>query len=60
MSWFALDETHHAHLRTPLAWRSCCSNYLAVLGKRDFQLLAAAVSCNFAGFFLYIPRHRCS
>jgi DHA1 family bicyclomycin/chloramphenicol resistance-like MFS transporter len=55
MSWFALDETHHAHLRTPLAWRSLLQNYLAVLGKRDFQLLAAAVSCNFAGFFLYIP-----
>lgn len=55
MSWFALDETHHAHLRTPLAWRSLLQNYLEVLRKRDFQLLAAAVSCNFAGFFLYIP-----
>lgn len=55
MSWFALAETHHASRRQPLKVRYLLANYLQVGRKREFQLLTAAVSCNFAGFFLYIP-----
>ena len=55
MSWFALAETHHEPHRTPLHFGQLMRNYLQVGRKREFQLLAAAVSFNFAGFFLYIP-----
>ena len=55
MSWFALPETHPPEKRQALRFSTMWQAYLTVLGKREFQLLAAAVSCNFAGFFLYIP-----
>ncbi|KIA79716.1 multidrug transporter CflA [Chromobacterium piscinae] len=55
LSWFWLEETHQAHARQPLKARYLLANYWQVGRKRDFQLLTAAVSFNFAGFFLYIP-----
>lgn len=53
--WRAMPETHPVAARTPFAWRQLLANYLEVGRKREFQLLALAVSCNFAGFFVYIP-----
>jgi len=53
--WRAMPETHAPAARTPFAWRQLLANYLEVGRKREFQLLALAVSCNFAGFFVYIP-----
>ncbi|RBH44524.1 Bcr/CflA family drug resistance efflux transporter, partial [Pseudomonas sp. MWU13-2860] len=55
MSWFALPETHHESARQPLKIKYLLANYWQVGRKREFQLLTAAVSFNFAGFFLYIP-----
>ncbi|MCP1290152.1 multidrug effflux MFS transporter [Chromobacterium sp. S0633] len=55
MSWFALPETHHESARQPLKVKYLLANYWQVGRKREFQLLTAAVSFNFAGFFLYIP-----
>lgn len=55
MSWFALPETHHESARQPLKVKYLLANYWQVGCKREFQLLTAAVSFNFAGFFLYIP-----
>ncbi|MGL6070453.1 multidrug effflux MFS transporter [Craterilacuibacter sp.] len=55
ISWFALPETHPPEKRQPLHLSTMLASYRTVLAKREFQLLAAAVSCNFAGFFLYIP-----
>ncbi|MDF0605758.1 multidrug effflux MFS transporter [Neisseriaceae bacterium TC5R-5] len=55
LCWFTLPETHHHSLRQPLQTKSLLANYRQVAGRREFQLLTAAVSFNFAGFFLYIP-----
>ncbi|OWY37399.1 Bcr/CflA family drug resistance efflux transporter [Xenophilus sp. AP218F] len=55
MCWFGLEETHGHEARQPLKARYLLANYLQVGRKREFQLLTAAVSFNFAGFFLYIP-----
>ena len=55
LSAWTMPETHPAQSRSPLAWRQLLANYLEVGRKREFQLLALAVSCNFAGFFVYIP-----
>lgn len=49
----SLPETHLQ--RQPLAWRQLLANYREVGGRREFQLLALAVTFNFAGFFVYIP-----
>lgn len=53
--WRALPETHAPVARSPFAWLQLSRNYLEVGRKREFQLLALAVSFNFAGFFIYIP-----
>lgn len=53
--WRVMPETHAEAARSPLAWRQLLRNYLEVGRKREFQLLAWAVSFNFAGFFVYIP-----
>ena len=45
-----LPGTHRQTLRPRGLWR----NYRAVLLKREFLLLAAIPSLNFAGFFIYI------
>ncbi|WP_434632610.1 multidrug effflux MFS transporter [Chromobacterium sp. CV08] len=55
LCWFGLEETHPAHARQPLRARQLLANYWQVARARDFQLLTAAVSFNFAGFFLYVP-----
>lgn len=53
--WLVLPETLPPARRASLAPRSLLHNYGAVARQRDFQLLAAGVAFNFAGFFLYIP-----
>jgi DHA1 family bicyclomycin/chloramphenicol resistance-like MFS transporter len=50
-----LPETRPAEVRQPFAWKTLAANYWQVGQKLDFALLALAVACNFAGFFLYIP-----
>ncbi|OBU87101.1 multidrug effflux MFS transporter [Chromobacterium subtsugae] len=55
LCWFGLEESHHREARQPLKVRYLLANYWQVGKKRDFQLLTAAVSFNFAGFFLYVP-----
>jgi len=55
LTWFALPETHPHGRRQPLAWHSLLANYAKVGRTPAFFFLAAAVSCNFAGFFVYIP-----
>ncbi|MDN0084139.1 multidrug effflux MFS transporter [Crenobacter sp. SG2305] len=55
LSWFGLPETHPYGRRQPLAWRQLLANYKRVGQTPAFFFLAAAVSCNFAGFFVYIP-----
>src|SRR5574343_653597 len=47
LSAWTMPETHPAQSRSPLAWRQLLANYLEVGRKREFQLLALAVSCNF-------------
>ncbi|WP_205694439.1 multidrug effflux MFS transporter [Crenobacter cavernae] len=51
----ALPETLPPPARHKLAAKTLLSNYWQVLKKPEFDLLALAVSFNFAGFFLYIP-----
>ena len=55
LCWIGLEESHHHEARQPLKVRYLLANYWQVGKKRDFQLLTAAVSFNFAGFFLYVP-----
>ncbi|MEQ6289655.1 multidrug effflux MFS transporter [Vogesella sp. GCM10023246] len=55
MSWRSLPETHGPAQRSPLHLKHLAANYLEVAKKHDFQLLALAVTFNFAGFFVYIP-----
>ncbi|OHX12632.1 multidrug effflux MFS transporter [Chromobacterium sphagni] len=55
LCWFGLEESHAHEARQPLKARHLLANYWQVAKKRDFQLLTAAVSFNFAGFFLYVP-----
>jgi DHA1 family bicyclomycin/chloramphenicol resistance-like MFS transporter len=55
MSWFSLPETHGHERRQRLHLGTLLANYARVARQREFQLLAAAVSFNFAGFFVYIP-----
>jgi DHA1 family bicyclomycin/chloramphenicol resistance-like MFS transporter len=50
-----LDESLPPPARQPLAFKALAKNYWEVLALADFRLLALAVACNFAGFFLYIP-----
>lgn len=50
-----LPETRPADLRQRFAWKTLAANYWQVGRQPDFMLLAGAVACNFAGFFLYIP-----
>jgi len=54
-SWRSLPETHGPAQRSPLHLGQLAANYLEVAKKHDFQLLALAVTFNFAGFFVYIP-----
>ncbi|TCP13067.1 DHA1 family bicyclomycin/chloramphenicol resistance-like MFS transporter [Crenobacter luteus] len=51
----ALPETLAPPSRQKLAATTLLSNYWQVLKKPEFDLLALAVSFNFAGFFLYVP-----
>lgn len=55
VAWLGLAESHPASRRQPLQARALLANYRQVGGRREFQLLALAVACNFSGFFLYIP-----
>ncbi|UTH75326.1 multidrug effflux MFS transporter [Chromobacterium sp. IIBBL 290-4] len=55
LCWFGLEETHGPASRQPLHPRTLLSNYWKVSSQTEFQLLTAAVSFNFAGFFLYVP-----
>ncbi len=55
ISWFSLPETHAHERRQRLHLGTLLANYVQVGRKREFQLLAAAVAFNFAGFFVYIP-----
>jgi DHA1 family bicyclomycin/chloramphenicol resistance-like MFS transporter len=50
-----LPETLPKPARQPFAAKALAANYWKVGRDANFRLLAFAVSCNFAGFFLYIP-----
>ncbi|HET9337430.1 MAG TPA: multidrug effflux MFS transporter [Casimicrobiaceae bacterium] len=50
----ALPETHPPHMRTALHPRTLARNYLAVVGRREYLLLAFVPALNFCAFFLYI------
>ncbi|HEY8245589.1 MAG: multidrug effflux MFS transporter [Vicinamibacteria bacterium] len=53
-AWRALPETHPPRLRSELHPRTQWRNYLAVIGKPEFLLLAFIPALNFCAFFLYI------
>ncbi|QIY78825.1 multidrug effflux MFS transporter [Chromobacterium violaceum] len=55
LCWFGLPETHPKAARQPLHPRPLLASYWRVGRTVNFQLLTAAVSFNFAGFFLYVP-----
>ena len=55
LCWRWLPETHARERRSSLAPRMLLRNYWQVVRQPEFRWLAAAVTFNFAGFFLYIP-----
>jgi DHA1 family bicyclomycin/chloramphenicol resistance-like MFS transporter len=52
-TWFGLPETHPPSQRAPLHVATLAAGYLKVFTRAEFQLLAGALTCNFATFFLY-------
>lgn len=53
-SWLRFPESLALDARTSFRPRALFKGYLAVLRSRPFWLLTAALSFNFAGFFLYV------
>jgi DHA1 family bicyclomycin/chloramphenicol resistance-like MFS transporter len=53
-TWAGLPETHPPTARVPLDARRLAADYRRVFTRLPFMLMAAAIACNFATFFVYV------